>query len=122
MCRSHRAIIKSFTLANECGISVTAATNWLSILEASYICYLLKPDYNNYAKRLVKTPKLYFYDTGLACSLLDIQNAEQITTHFLRGGLFENLVINEFVKESYNRGVEPGYILAVIVLAMRLTY
>ena len=47
-------------------ISVTAATNWLSILEASYICYLLKPDYNNYAKRLVKTPKLYFYDTGLA--------------------------------------------------------
>ena len=96
------------SLANECGISVTAATNWLSILEASYICYLLKPDYNNYAKRLVKTPKLYFYDTGLACSLLDIQNAEQITTHFLRGGLFENLVINEFVKESYNRGVEPG--------------
>ena len=52
--------------------------------------------------------KLYFYDTGLACSLLDIQNAEQITTHFLRGGLFENLVINEFVKESYNRGIEPG--------------
>ena len=96
------------SLANECGISVTAATNWLSILEASYICYLLKPDYNNYAKRLVKTPKLYFYDTGLACSLLDIQNTEQITTHFLRGGLFENLVINEFVKESYNRGVEPG--------------
>lgn len=70
------------SLANECGISVTAATNWLSILEASYICYLLKPDYNNYAKRLVKTPKLYFYDTGLACSLLDIQNTEQITTHF----------------------------------------
>lgn len=96
------------SLANECGISVTAATNWLSILEASYICYLLKPDYNIYAKRLVKTPKLYFYDTGLACSLLDIQNAEQITTHFLRGGLFENLVINEFVKESYNRGIEPG--------------
>lgn len=96
------------SLANECGISVTAATNWLSILEASYICYLLKPDYNNYAKRLVKTPKLYFYDTGLACSLLDIQNAEQITTHFLRGGLFENLVINEFVKECYNKGIEPS--------------
>lgn len=95
------------SLANECGISVTAATNWLSVLEASYICYLLKPDYNNYAKRLVKTPKLYFYDTGLACSLLDIQNAEQITIHFLRGGLFENLVINEFIKESYNKGVEP---------------
>ena len=89
------------SLANECGISVTAATAWISILEASYICYLLRPDFNNYAKRLVKTPKLYFYDTGLACSLLEIQNAEQISTHFLRGGLFENLVINEFIKEAY---------------------
>ena len=96
------------SLANECGISVTAATAWISILEASYICYLLKPDFNNYAKRLVKTPKLYFYDTGLACSLLEIQSAEQISTHFLRGGLFENLVINEFIKEAYNKGVEPN--------------
>lgn len=96
------------SLANECGISVTAATAWISILEASYICYLLKPDFNNYAKRLVKTPKLYFYDTGLVCSLLEIQNAEQISTHFLRGGLFENLVINEFIKEAYNKGVEPN--------------
>ena len=95
------------SLANECGISVTAATAWISILEASYICYLLRPDFNNYAKRLVKTPKLYFYDTGLACSLLEIQNAEQISTHFLRGGLFENLVINEFIKEAYNKGAEP---------------
>lgn len=96
------------SLANECGISVTAATAWISILEASYICYLLRPDFNNYAKRLVKTPKLYFYDTGLACSLLEIQNAEQISTHFLRGGLFENLVINEFIKEAYNKGEEPN--------------
>lgn len=96
------------SLANECGISVTAATAWISILEASYICYLLRPDFNNYAKRLVKTPKLYFYDTGLACSLLEIQNAEQISTHFLRGGLFENLVINEFIKEVYNKGAEPN--------------
>lgn len=89
------------SLANECGVSVTTATSWISILEASYICYLLKPDHNNYAKRLVKTPKLYFYDTGLACSLLDIRNADQIATHFLRGGLFENIVINEFIKEEY---------------------
>lgn len=55
------------SLANECGVSVTTATPWISILEASYICYLLTPDHNNYAKRLVKAPKLYFYDTGLAC-------------------------------------------------------
>lgn len=95
-------------LANECGISVSTATAWMSLLEASYIVYLLKPDHNNYAKRLVKSPKLYFYDTGLACSLLDIKSAEQVSTHFLRGGLFENLVINEFVKESLNKGEEPN--------------
>lgn len=95
-------------LANECGISVSTATAWMSLLEASYIVYLLKPDHNNYAKRLVKSPKLYFYDTGLACSLLDIKSAEQVSTHFLRGGLFENLVINEFVKEFLNKGEEPN--------------
>ena len=96
------------SLANECGIAVSTISTWISILEASYICYLLKPDHNNYAKRLVKTPKLYFYDTGLACSLLDIRSPEQVSTHFLRGGLFENLVINEFIKEAYNKGEEPN--------------
>ena len=96
------------SLANECGVAVSTISTWISILEASYICYLLKPDHNNYAKRLVKTPKLYFYDTGLACSLLDIRSPEQVSTHFLRGGLFENLVINEFIKEAYNKGEEPN--------------
>lgn len=95
-------------LANECGVSVSTATAWMSLLEASYIVYLLKPDHNNYAKRLVKSPKLYFYDTGIACSLLDIRTAEQVSTHFLRGGLFENLIINEFIKESLNKGEEPN--------------
>lgn len=96
------------SLAIESGVAVSTISTWISILEASYICYLLKPDHNNYAKRLVKTPKLYFYDTGLACSLLDIRSPEQVSTHFLRGGLFENLVINEFIKESYNKGEEPN--------------
>lgn len=95
------------SLANECGISVSTASSWISVLEASYICYLLKPDYNNYAKRLVKTPKLYFYDTGLACSLLDIRESQHVMTHFMRGGLFENLVINEFIKNAYSQGIEP---------------
>ncbi len=94
-------------LANDCDVAVSTITNWISVLEASYVCYLLKPDHNNYAKRLVKTPKLYFYDTGLACSLLDIKTPEQVSTHFLRGGLFENLVINEFIKAAYNRGETP---------------
>ena len=101
-------LINLSSLANECGVSVTTATSWISILEASYICYLLKPDHNNYAKRLVKAPKLYFYDTGLACSLLDIRNTAQVKTHFLRGGLFENMVINEFVKMAYNKGEDPN--------------
>ncbi len=96
------------SLANECGVAVSTISAWISVLEASYICYLLKPDYNNYAKRLVKAPKLYFYDTGLACSLLDIRTFEQVSTHFLRGGLFENLVINEFIKAAYNKGQEPN--------------
>lgn len=99
-------LINFSSLANECGISLPTLNSWLSVLEASYICYLLKPDWNNFAKRLIKSPKLYFYDTGLACSLLDIRSEEQLTTHFLRGGLFENMVINSFVKRSWNSGQE----------------
>jgi len=100
-------ILNLSSLANVCGIAVSTATSWLSLLEASYIVFLLKPDNNNYSKRLVKSPKLYFNDTGLACSLLEIKEASQVASHFLRGGLFENLVINEFVKESINKGEEP---------------
>ncbi|MDE5610427.1 MAG: ATP-binding protein [Odoribacter sp.] len=96
------------SLANECGVAVSTISEWISVLEASYICYLLKPDHHNYAKRLVKAPKLYFYDTGLACSLLEIRTPEQVSTHFLRGGLFENLVINEFIKAAYNKGQESN--------------
>jgi hypothetical protein len=69
--------------------------------------HLPKPDHNNYSKRLVETPKLYFYDTGLACSLLEIRSAEQVSSHFLRGGLFENMVVNEFIKNALNCGEEP---------------
>ena len=95
------------SLANECGIAVSTANEWLSVLEASYICYRLTPDFNNFNKRLVKTPKLYFYDTGLACSLLGIHSHEQLSSHFLKGALFENLVINEVVKRNFNKGVVP---------------
>ena len=95
------------SLANDCGISVSTATEWASLLEASYIIHLLKPDHRNFSKRLIKTPKLYFYDTGLACSLLEIKSETQLNTHYLRGSLFENLVINEFIKNSFNKGEEP---------------
>ncbi|MBR1652373.1 MAG: ATP-binding protein [Alloprevotella sp.] len=92
------------SLASEAGISVATASAWISVLEASYICYLLRPDWNNFSKRIVKSPKLYFYDTGLACSLLDVSDASQLTSHFLRGGLFENMVINEFLKDAWHNG------------------
>lgn len=92
------------SLAGEVGITAATASAWISILEASYICYLLRPDWNNYSRRIVKSPKLYFYDTGLACSLLDISDASQLPTHFLRGGLFENMVINEFLKDAWHNG------------------
>ncbi len=99
-------LLNMSSIANDAGISVATASAWLSVMEASYICYTLQPDWNNFAKRLVKTPKLYFYDTGLACSLLDIRTAAQVGTHFLRGGLFENMVVNDFVKRAWNAGRE----------------
>ncbi len=94
-------------VANDCGVAVSTVSAWISILEASYICYYLRPDDNNFTKRLVKTPKLYFYDTGLACSLLGIRSAEQLRSHYLRGGLFENMVVNDFLKRAYNVGQPP---------------
>ncbi len=92
------------SLANDAGVSPNTAKAWLSVLEASYILYRLQPYYKNFNKRLVKSPKLYFYDTGLACSLLGIRSSQQLDLHFLKGGLFENFVINEFIKRFRNQG------------------
>lgn len=94
-------------LADDCGIGATTAKSWLSILETCFIIYFLQPDYRNFSKRLVKSPKLYFCDTGLACSLLEIQNESQLTTHYLKGNLFENLAINRFRTQAFNNGKEP---------------
>lgn len=101
-------LLNKSSLAIECGVTSPTIDAWLSILEASYIIHFLRPDFNNFSKRLVKTPKLYFCDTGLACSLLEIRSASQLSTHYLRGGLFENLVVNELVKRSYHRGIDPS--------------
>ena len=101
-------ILNLSSLGNECGITHNTAKSWLSILESSYIIFLLKPYYRNFNKRLVKMPKLYFYDPGLACSLLGIQNTKQLATHYLRGSLFESFVLSEIIKERFNRGLEPN--------------
>jgi predicted AAA+ superfamily ATPase len=95
------------SLANEAGITVPTANSWLSLLESSYVIFLLKPYHNNFNKRLVKSPKLYFYDTGLAASLLGLESAAQLSTHYLRGELFETMVISEVVKQHLFIGKEP---------------
>jgi len=92
-------------LASDCGITHNTAKAWISILEASYIIFLLQPHHENLSKRLIKTPKLYFIDTGLAAWLLAIQNAGQLNTHPMRGALFESFIIAECFKSRYNRGL-----------------
>ena len=94
-------------LSNESGINVATVQSWISVLEASYVLFLLKPYYKNYNKRLTKSSKLYFYDTGLTCSLLGINQYEQLATHYLRGELFENWVISEYLKKCYSLAQQP---------------
>lgn len=91
-------------LGADAGVSHTTARNWLGILEASYIAFRLRPLHANIRKRLVKSPKLYFYDVGLAAHLMGIEGADQITTHPLRGALFENMIVVEALKYRWNRG------------------
>jgi len=96
-------ILNLSNLGNECGINHNTAKNWLSVLEASYIIFLLKPYHKNFKKRLIKSPKLYFIDTGLAAFLLGIQNPEHLSNHPLKGALFETFIISEFLKARFNK-------------------
>ena len=91
-------------LASACGISQTTATEWLGILEASYVVFKLQPYFNNFKKRLVKTPKLYFYDSGIVCRLLGINSPEQLQMHVARGMIFEGFIISEIIKLFYGKG------------------
>ncbi len=90
-------------LARDCGISQTTAGDWLNLMEASYVLFRLKPWFSNIRKRLVKRPKLYFHDTGVACYLLGLTSPEHVELHPLRGALFENAVVNEVMKFDLNR-------------------
>ncbi|WP_276089833.1 ATP-binding protein [Pedobacter sp. JY14-1] len=97
------------SLANECGISQPTAKAWLSILESSYLVFLLQPYHQNFNKRLVKSPKLYFYDTGLLTYLLHIRNSEDLVQNRLKGNIFENMVIAEFQKQNYHQYLHKDY-------------
>ena len=91
-------------LSTECGIDVKTVNSWLGILESSFVLFLVPPHHKNYNKRVVKTPKLYFYDTGLACSLLGIHKENELSNSHFKGALFENLVVLEILKNKYNTG------------------
>lgn len=94
-------------LAMYCGINQRTAEKWISILESSYIIFLLMPHNENFNKRITKTPKLYFYDTGLACSLLGIKTQQEFDLNIFRGNLFECFIIADLYKQYYNSGSQP---------------
>ena len=97
-------ILNVTALAEDAGITRKTAEAWLSVLEASYIIYMLEPYYKNFGKRIIKNPKMYFYDTGLVSSLLGITSAEQLETFYMRGALFENFVVSELLKRRLFAG------------------
>ena len=99
LCAGRAAQLLNYSgLASDCGISVDTARRWISVLKTSFIVFLLPPHHRNFNKRVVKNPKLYFYDTGLLCQLLGIREADQIVPHPLRGAIFENHVVAEVAK------------------------
>lgn len=109
LCASRIGQILNLTsLGNDCGINHNTARAWLSLLESSFILFSLHPYYQNFSKRLIQMPKIYFYDTGLAAHLLGIKNAEQLSSHYLKGGLFESMIISEVIKKRLNQGLEPN--------------
>jgi len=109
MC-AHRSgqVVNYSSLANDCGITHNTAKEWLSLLETSSLIVLIRPHHKNFNKRLVKMPKLYFTDPGLAAHLAGIQHADDLCYHPLKGGLFESLIITEFLKFRFNRGKESN--------------
>jgi len=97
------------SLSVESGIDGKTVAAWISVLESSFILYRLKPHYANYNKRLVKMPKLYFYDTGLACALLGIRQPQTLGLHAFRGAMFENFVISDLLKQHLNSGNQANF-------------
>ena len=102
-------LLNMSNLANECGISQPTAKSWLSILESSYLVFLLSPYYENFSKRVVKTPKLYFYDTGLAAFLLGLRSADDFSDRTLLGSLFEAMIIGDILKQNHHRYLLKEY-------------
>lgn len=96
-------ILNMSSLAKECGISSPTVRSWLSALENSYVLFMMQPYYKNFSKRVTKSPKLYFYDTGLLCNLLRINDVSQINNETIKGALFENMIVSEYMKQKYHK-------------------
>lgn len=110
LCAGRAGQLVNFSaLANECDISHVTAKAWISILESSYIIFLLQPYYQNFNKRLVKSPKLYFYDTGLLTHLLGIRDADELAENRLKGNVFENLILAEYQKKNHHLYLHEDY-------------
>ena len=101
-------VLNLSSLGDDCGITHNTAKSWISVLQTSFIVYLLRPHYKNFNKRLIKNPKLYFYDTGLLCYLLGVESAESLLTNVHRGAVFETWVISELLKGRLNRGLREN--------------
>jgi len=95
-------LINFNSLANDCGVSQPTIKSWVSVLESSYLIFTLQPYFENIGKRLIKTPKVYFYDTGLLCYLLGVKYSDELTTHPLKGSLFENMIVSEYIKKMHH--------------------
>lgn len=108
LCASQTAQLMNYSnLANSLGISVATVKEWISILETSGLIFILPPYFENFSKRVVKTPKIFFVDSGLLCHLLSIRNVEHLKTHPLRGEIFETFIVSECFKRFYNLGETP---------------
>lgn len=101
-------VVNYESLANDTGVSKTTVEQWISVLESSFIIFKIEPYFENYTKRLIKSPKIYFYELGLVSYLLGIKNSEQISRDPLVGNLFENMVILEILKAQFNKGLEKN--------------
>jgi predicted AAA+ superfamily ATPase len=102
-------ILNLNSLSNEVGVSSNTLKEWLSILEASFVVFQLKPYFENFGKRVIKSPKIYFTDSGLLCYLLGIEEVKQLVRDPLSGAIFENFVILEFFKARYNQGLDSNF-------------
>lgn len=102
-------LINYSAIAKSIGVSVPTIKSWMSVLEQSYLIFRLPPYYKNLGKRVVKTPKLYFYDTGLLCYLLGMKSVDDVVNYYQRGALFENLIIADKVKRAHHEGEEPRF-------------